>query len=112
MHAVLCRRADTLQLLDDKEEYVRAWTIQFELEDRSAPESVLKQLQELARRAILLAVVRMYLTSALQRLPYDQRWGIASALAMHAEDAEDHNLPLLLWYGVEPLVADDSAEGN
>ncbi len=95
----------TLQLLDDKEEYVRAWAIQFELEDKSAPESVLRRLRELASRDPS-PVVRMYLTSALQRLPNDQRWEIASALAMHAEDAEDHNLPLLLWYGVEPLVAE------
>ena len=95
-----------LQLLGDKEEYVRAWAIQFELEDKAASNSVVKRMQELAA-SDSSAVVRMYLTSALQRLPNNQRWGIASALAMHGEDASDHNLPLLLWYGVEPLVADN-----
>lgn len=94
----------TLQLLGDKEEYVRAWAVQFELEDNAASESVVEKMQELAT-SDTSAVVRMYLTSALQRMSNSQRWGIASALAMHGEDAEDHNLPLLLWYGVEPLVA-------
>ncbi|MDA1230101.1 MAG: c-type cytochrome, partial [Planctomycetota bacterium] len=96
----------TLKLLGDKEEYVRAWAIQFELENNAASDRVVKRMQELAA-SDPSAVVRMYLTSALQRLPYNQRWGIASALAMHGEDAEDHNLPLLLWYGLEPLVAEN-----
>ena len=96
----------TLQLLNDKEEYVRAWAIQFELEDNATSDIVVKRMQELAT-SDPSAVVRMYLTSALQRLPNNQRWGIASALAMHGEDADDHNLPLMVWYGVEPLVADN-----
>ena len=35
------------------------------------------------------------------------RWDIAAALAGRAEDAGDANLPLVLWYGIEPLVAQD-----
>lgn len=96
----------TMRLLSDKNEYVRAWAIQLELEDRAAPESVLNRLQELAT-SDPSAVVRLYLTSALQRLPNKSRWGIATALASHGEDAGDHNLPLMLWYGTEPLVADN-----
>ena len=94
------------RLLQDKEAYIRAWTIQLELEDQEISDAVLQQLQELAALDPS-AVVRLYLTSALQRLPHNQRWGIASALAMHVEDADDHNLPLMVWYGVEPLVADN-----
>ena len=33
---------------------------------------------------------------------------IAQNLAAHAEDAKDHNLPLMIWYGIEPLVAADA----
>jgi len=99
----------TLELLGDKEEYVRAWAIQFELEDKSASDFVVNRMQELAATDSS-AVVRMYLTSALQRLPINQRWGIATALAMHGEDANDHNLPLLLWYGIEPLVTDNPTQ--
>jgi putative membrane-bound dehydrogenase-like protein len=93
-------------LLQDNEEYIRAWTVQLALEDQHASEDLLRQLTDLAARDPS-AVVRVYLTSALQRIPADQRWGLASALAMRAEDANDHNLPLLLWYGVEPLVLED-----
>ena len=30
----------------------------------------------------------------------------------HAEDAKDHNLPLMIWYGIEPLVAGGSGPGD
>jgi putative membrane-bound dehydrogenase-like protein len=93
-------------LLHDKEEYLRAWTVQLALENQTPSDQILKQLQNLATNDTS-AVVRLYITSALQRISVEKRWEIASALAMHGEDAEDHNLPLLLWYGVEPLVAVD-----
>ena len=51
----------------------------------------------------------MYLAAALQRLPLEQRWEIAGGLVAHAEDADDPNLPLMIWYGIEPAVA---ADGN
>ncbi|MBL9151964.1 MAG: VCBS repeat-containing protein [Verrucomicrobiales bacterium] len=49
-------------------------------------------------------VVRRELASLLQRLPSAARWDLAAALLARGEDATDHNIPLLLWYGVEPLV--------
>jgi len=52
-------------------------------------------------------IVRLYLASGLQRLPPPRRWGIATALCSHAEDASDQNLPLMIWYGIEPMVATD-----
>ena len=51
------------------------------------------------------ALVRLYLAAALQRTPIDQRWNIAKNLLAHTEDKDDHNLPLMIWYGIEPLVA-------
>ena len=50
-------------------------------------------------------VVRLYLASALQRLPLENRWEILAGLVGHAEDAADHNLPLMYWYAAEPLAA-------
>ena len=41
-------------------------------------------------------VVRLYLTSALQRMGLDARWAIAAGLVSHAGDAADHNLPKLI----------------
>ena len=37
----------------------------------------------------------------------DQRWPIAEALVTRGEDADDANLPLMIWYGIEPLVHED-----
>lgn len=53
------------------------------------------------------AFVRLALASTLQRLPVEMRPQLAAALFMHAEDASDHNLPLLVWYGLIPLGKHD-----
>jgi phospholipase C len=52
-------------------------------------------------------VVRLYLASAMQRIPIAQRAAILDALLAHAEDADDANLPQMYWYATEPLVATD-----
>lgn len=49
-------------------------------------------------------LVRLALASTLQRLPNHHRLGLANALMSRAEDAEDHNLPLLVWYGLIPVA--------
>lgn len=47
---------------------------------------------------------RLQLASTLQRLPFHLRKDLAKALVVHAEDADDPNLPLLVWYGLIPLA--------
>ncbi len=89
--------------LESPHEYVRAWTIQCLAEDRELAPDELRRCRELAREDPS-PVVRLYLSSALQRLPLDERFPIARELVRHAEDASDPNLPLLVWYAVEPLV--------
>lgn len=87
-------------------EYVIAWKIQLALEDRQVSPAVLQQLLRLAQ-STSSPVVRLYLASGLQRLPLEQRWELAEALSSRSEDTDDHNIPLLLWYGIEPLVPDN-----
>ncbi len=109
LHAA--RRFDEAQArkyLRSSHEYVRAWSVQLELEDKQASAEIVRELERLAR-GDPSPVVRLYLASGLQRLPLEQRWGIAERLANRGEDANDHNIPLMLWYGVEPLVALDPA---
>ena len=86
--------------------FLRGWMIQLELEDQAISREFLTRLVELARTDTS-PVVRLYLASALQRLPLEDRWELAAALLAHADDAGDHNLPLVIWYGVEPLVVAD-----
>jgi len=52
-------------------------------------------------------LVRLALASTLQRLPVSQRTSLATHLVAHAEDASDHNLPLLIWYGLIPVGDSD-----
>ena len=85
---------------------LRSWCIQLELEDREASDDFRERLQISAERDDS-SLVRLSIASALQRLPVDQRWKIAEGLLSRAEDADDQNLPLMYWYGIEPLVAAD-----
>jgi putative membrane-bound dehydrogenase-like protein len=90
--------------LSDTDEHVRAWAIQLLCEERSPSARALETFTRMAREDSS-AVVRLYLAAALQRIDAAQRWSIAEELMMRAEDADDHNLPKMLWLGVEPLVA-------
>jgi putative membrane-bound dehydrogenase-like protein len=47
---------------------------------------------------------RLGVASSLMRMPLEERWGPLRALGEHAEDAADHNLPLMYWYAMEPLA--------
>ncbi len=89
--------------LADQDEYIRAWAVQLLSEDRNPSETQLASFQSMAVNDAS-SIVRMYLAAALQRLELDQRWTIAEALVAHEADQNDHNIPKLLWLGVEPLV--------
>lgn len=96
-----------LSLLNGPHQALRVWAVRLMVEDRHISDGAAKRLAELARSDKEMSV-RLSLASALQRLPHEQRWAIAEALAAHAEDATDENLPLMLWYGIEPMVPDDA----
>ena len=73
------------------------------------PEMVVAELARVARED-QSGLVRLALASALQRLPVTQRAGLALPLVAHAEDAGDHNLPLMIWYGLIPVAEADLAK--
>jgi len=95
------------RLLDDPDEYVRAWAIQLLCEDRDPPAAAKERFATMAREDAS-AIVRLYLASACQRLAIADRWDILAALAAREEDQDDHNVPLLIWYALEPAVASDT----
>jgi putative membrane-bound dehydrogenase-like protein len=94
-------------LLGDKSEHVRAWAVQFSCESPPDAET-LRKLEAMAQ-GDPSQVVRLYLASALQRLPIAERWRIAEGLASHGEDRDDANLPLVCWYGIEPATVVEPA---
>lgn len=95
-----------IALLDDSAPLVRAWAIQLLLEDRSPTPELLARLIGLAQQDDS-PVVQLYLASALQRVEREDRWPIARGIVQHAEYAGDHNIPKMVWFGIEPGVADE-----
>ena len=53
------------------------------------------------------SLVRLALASSLQRLPVSSRLDLAKALVTHSEDGADHNIPMIVWAGILPLVEQD-----
>lgn len=88
--------------------YLTAWAIQLACESGKLSEAVRRDMVRLARES-KSPVIRLYLASAAPRLPLAQRAEILQPLIARAEDAADQNLPLMLWYAIEPLVADNPA---
>jgi len=97
--------AAVTQALADPDDEVRRWAIRIEGEDGGLSRGRLLQCAELARLDPS-PVVRVELAALLQRLPKSDRWPIARGLLTHQEDADDHNIPLMVWYGIEPLAGD------
>jgi putative heme-binding domain-containing protein len=85
---------------------VRAWAVRL-LVDRGA------QTAEAAKCLAPLAaseadpIVRVALAGALQRLRPVDRWPLAEGLVSRAVEPDDQVLPLMIWYGVEPLAVVD-----
>jgi putative heme-binding domain-containing protein len=104
-----------LALLDDPSPRVRAWGVRLLVDDGRPSAGVIDRLATMAgaingrdggvvERSPL---VRLYLASAMQRVPEESRWPIAEALAREYPPGISPNHTLLIWYGLEPLVARD-----
>lgn len=111
-----------LAAIKHPDEWVRAWTIQLVSESRENMERLIRDIQEQGLQPsgdlVSLAendpspVVRRFIASAVPRLPdMKLRARVVQKLLQHPEDAGDHNLPLMTWYAMEPLVADHPREG-
>ena len=95
--------------LQDPDPDVRHWAVRLIVEEGRTVPALVKEFNRLAKEDTS-PVVRLALASALQRLLATDRWDIASNLFQHTEDKQDHNLPQMLWYGIEPIVPEDPAK--
>ena len=84
------------QTLDDRDEYVRAWAIQL-LTETGTPSPAVLERSRARREDDGRRSCGLYLASALQRIGKRQRWPIATELMARGEDADDENLPTLVW---------------
>jgi putative membrane-bound dehydrogenase-like protein len=98
-----------VQLLDDSDPYVRSWAVTLCCERGDPPAAAWDRIRELARKGGSPRV-RLSIASALQRVSADAAWPIVGDLASRGEDTDDQNLPLMIWYAAEPLLADDAEQ--
>ena len=99
-----------IRLMDHENEYIRAWAIQLLWENRSPSKAALRKLRELAANDDS-PFVRLYIASALQRTDVQDRFPVLKALTARGEDENDHNLPLMYWFAMEPVVGSDQEMG-
>ncbi|MBK1834850.1 PVC-type heme-binding CxxCH protein [Roseibacillus ishigakijimensis] len=90
------------ETLAHRDETLRAWAVRLAPAD-SAFHSALTKM---ARNETSLRV-RRSLASKLQSLPEELRWSLAEGLSTHELSAQDSNIPLLVWYGLAPLLESD-----
>jgi putative membrane-bound dehydrogenase-like protein len=101
--------ASLLKSFSAKSEHVRGWAVTLACEGPSINAVTLKEMARLAK-ADSTPLVRLRVAGALQRVPLESRWPILTSLVANAKDAEDQNLPLMIWYAAEPAVASDPAQ--
>lgn len=97
-----------LALLDQKSEHLRSWAVRLLGEDRNPSDATLAKWASMAAKDPS-PLVRLFLASTLQRVAVPRRLPVLTALVGRAEDAADPNLPLMIWYALEPVVASEPA---
>lgn len=100
-------QTETLALLENSEPMIRSWMVRLATESQTVSPEVLSRFVKMAGEERSL-VVRRELASALQKLPEAQRWELGATLVAHHDSQYDKMIPLLIWYGVEPLVVQDT----
>ncbi|GIX05571.1 MAG: hypothetical protein KatS3mg114_1440 [Planctomycetaceae bacterium] len=99
-----------LRALADSSAAMRAWGVRLASEQGTPSAEIVERCCQLAENDPS-PVVRLALASAAQRWQGEPRVELLRRLIAHAEDADDHNLPLMLWYACEPVAAADPAAG-
>ena len=106
-----------VSFLDHPDEHVRGWAARFlgdqspfsgfhdasKFEKASLSDTAIQKLESLSN-SDPSPVVRRFISSAVQRLPFKSRWTILEGLASRVEDVQDPNLPRMIWFGLEPMV--------
>lgn len=97
-----------LEALRDPDDFVRGWGVQLATEGGNPPVAIQEELVRLARTDPS-PLVRLYLASAVPRLPSDTAWTLLEVLVSHADDQQDRNLPPLLWTSLAQRMPQDTA---
>jgi len=100
--------AELRAILQDPDEHIAAWAVRFLVDAPPTDETVdaLIRLAESTQGGLTL----LHLAGALQRLNPADRMRLATPLARHGEFASDRAFPLMIWYGIEPVLPGPSAD--
>ena len=98
-----------LEQLVHENEHVRTWAVKLLADSGTISETALRSLERAAERDSS-GLVLSFLASTLNQLPSGERWTLATALAGKQQFANDPVYPLMVWYGIEPAVAEYPTE--
>ncbi len=97
------------KLSDDASPAVRGWTLRLAMESKTGKKVSPELVQLIERHAQDKSPeVQLVAASALQQVDAKDRWKALASLAAHDGVADDHNLPLMIWYAAEPLAEVDA----
>ena len=74
LHITIILMKRIMKQLDNKDEYIRAWAIQFLCEEKNPASPVILEWRKWQEETS--PVVRLYLSAALQRIKETDRWDI------------------------------------
>lgn len=86
-------------------EHIRVWAVRLLTQEGAVDGRTRQRLEQIAATE-QSGLVRLYLASALQRIPVPERIQLAQALLGRSEDRGDHNQELMVWYGIEEIAAE------
>ncbi|MDX1928218.1 MAG: family 16 glycoside hydrolase [Pirellulaceae bacterium] len=93
----------------DASPVVRGWALRLAMESKAGSTVTPELVQLIEQHAQDKAPeVQLAVASALQQIDAKDRWKALASLAAHEGVAEDHNLPLMIWYAAEPLADVDA----
>ena len=101
-----------LSQLKNSDEHVRVWAVRFitdRMDSSTASRPATLEALKTAAAKDQSGLVLLYIASALQYLPIDSRWDIATQLAERKEFADDRMFPNMLWLGIEPAIPREPA---
>jgi putative membrane-bound dehydrogenase-like protein len=89
---------DPSSYLSSNNESQQALAIRWIAEDKGSAEPALASNST--------PLIRLELAAALQRIPLESRFPLATSLATHSEDATDRQQSLMIWYGIAEAVSE------
>ena len=89
------------------DEHVRVWAVRLLGDGKQPSAQAVREFAAVAR-SDRSGLVLLYLASALQEIPLADRWDLADGLARRSDFAADRVLPLMIWYGIEAAVPENT----